>query len=51
MLKERERRNEDRNSTPERELLKRKGTPTLGGHITDWEILAKMEEPQSLREK
>ena len=34
----REKRNQDRTSTPEREPLKRKRTHTLGNHLTDREI-------------
>ena len=36
--KERERRDQERTSTPERELLRRKGAHTQGSHLTDGEI-------------
>ena len=36
--KNRERRNEDGTVTPERELLKKKGTHTLGSYLTNGEI-------------
>ena len=36
--KKREKRNQDRTSTPERELWRRKGTRILGSHLTDGKI-------------
>ena len=48
-IKERQKRNRNVTSTPERELRRRKGTHTLGSHLTGRS--AETEGPQNHRER